>query len=76
LIETAIESLTRAGDAGSEPILGCAYLERSRLRLHSGDQQAARKDIGEAIARLRSPAYAPRLRQAREVAQKLGMTSG
>ena len=76
LIEMAIESLTRAGDAGSEPMLGAAYLERGRLRLQAGDEQAARKDIGDAIARLRSPAVAPRLRQARDVAQRLGMTSG
>lgn len=76
LIETAIESLTRSGDAGSEPMLGSAYLERSRLRLQTGNQQAARKDIGEAIARLQSPASTPRLRQAREVAQELGITSG
>jgi len=76
LIEMAIESLTRAGDAGSEPMLGCAYLERSRLHLQSGDQQAARKDIGEAIARLGSPEFTPRLRQARQVAQEIGMTSG
>jgi len=76
LLEMAIESLTRASDAGSEPMLGTAYLERSRLHLQSGDQQAARKDIGEAIARLGSPQFTPRLRQAREVAQKLGVTPG
>jgi len=76
LIETAIESLTRAGDAGSDPILGIAYLERSRLHLQSGNQQAARSDIGEAIARLQAPEFTPRLRQAREVAQSLGMAPG
>jgi serine/threonine-protein kinase len=76
LLEAAIASLKRAGDAGSEPMLGAAYLERSRLHLHSGDRHAARSDIGEAISRLRSPEHASRLRQAREVAQQLGVAAG
>lgn len=73
LVDSAIDSLTRAGDAGSEPMLGVAYLERSRLHLQTGDQQSARKDIGEAIARLQSPEFSPRLRQAKALARERGV---
>ena len=73
LIETAIETLTRAGDAGSEPALGAAYLERSRLHLENGDRTAAQADIAQALPRLRSPEFGPRLRQAQALARRLGM---
>jgi serine/threonine-protein kinase len=76
LIETAIETLTRAGDAGSEPMLGEAYLQRSRLNLQNGDKKAAREDIEVALIRLQSPKYSPRLRQAQALARKLGVSQG
>ena len=72
LIETAIETLRRASDAGSEPMLGAAYLERGRLHLRAGNEDAARTDLAEAIARLDSPQYARKLAQARALAKKLG----
>jgi eukaryotic-like serine/threonine-protein kinase len=71
LIETAIDSLTHTGDAGSEPALGAAHLERCRLHLQTGDRNAARTDLDEAIARLQSPEYSPKLRQARLLASQL-----
>lgn len=71
LIESAIESLTRAGDAGSEPMLGSAYLERSRLRLARGDRDAAREDVEKAMARLDAPEYSSRHRQAEKLARQL-----
>ncbi len=73
LIESAIETLTRAGDAGSEPALGAAYLERSRLHLENGNHAAARADIVQALPRLRSPEHGPRLRQAQALARRLGI---
>jgi eukaryotic-like serine/threonine-protein kinase len=72
LIETAINSLTHAGDAGSEPMLGVAHLERSRLHLQKGNRNAARTDLDEAIARLQSPEYSAKLRQATSLASQLG----
>ncbi|SFN32357.1 serine/threonine-protein kinase [Dokdonella immobilis] len=76
LIETAIETLTRAGDAGSEPMLGAAYLERSRFHEQGGNLDAARADVVAAMARLRTPEYAPKLRQAEALARKLGAPVG
>ncbi|HET6546530.1 MAG TPA: serine/threonine-protein kinase [Rhodanobacteraceae bacterium] len=73
LLEAAIETFTRAGDAGTEPKLGRAYLERGHLALDSGDRTAARVDIGKAIARLQSPEYAPRLQQAKLLARQMGL---
>ena len=72
LIGTAIETLTRAGDAGSEPMLGAAYLERSRFHQQGGDLAAARADVEAAMVRLRTPEYAPKLRQAEALARQLG----
>ncbi|MBL0162714.1 MAG: serine/threonine protein kinase [Xanthomonadales bacterium] len=73
LIETAIETMTRAGDAGSEPMLGVAYLERSQLQFQRGDLTAARVDIQAALARLQPPEYSPRLKQAKVLARKFGV---
>lgn len=74
LIDRAIESLTRAGDVGSEPMLGAAYLERSQWNLQTGDRQAAGRDVKEALSRLQSPEYARSLRRAQALAQKLRVT--
>jgi serine/threonine-protein kinase len=70
LIQAAIASLSQAGDAGSEPMLGTAYLERSRLHWQNGDREAARQDIREATARLQSAEYAAALGQAKVLTQK------
>ncbi|MET0225104.1 MAG: tetratricopeptide repeat protein, partial [Dokdonella sp.] len=73
LIETAKSALERGGDAGSEPMLGAAYLERGRLRHDSGDHDGARADLVQAMQRLQSPEHAPRLREARKLAQQWGV---
>jgi serine/threonine-protein kinase len=70
LIEAAIASLSRAGDAGSEPMLGAAYLERSRLHWQNGERRAARQDLEAAIARLQPAEFANTLRQARTLARR------
>lgn len=75
LIETAIDALTRAVDAGSEPYLGIAYLERSQLRINEGDMAGARADIPEAIRRLQSPEYVRRLHQAQAISRKINLRS-
>jgi serine/threonine protein kinase/tetratricopeptide (TPR) repeat protein len=73
LIETAKSALENGSDEGTEPMLGQLYLERSRLRLDSGDVNGARADIGEAIRRLQSPAQINKLRQAQAHAGRLGV---
>ncbi len=71
LIETAIGALTRVADAGSEPMLGSAYLQRSLLRLDTGDRAGARSDISEAMRRLQGPEWVGELRRARAQAKRL-----
>jgi serine/threonine-protein kinase len=71
LLATAKTALERSSDEGREPMLGSLYLERSRLRLDSGDVDGARADIDEAIRRLQAPEHASRLRDARALAQRL-----
>ena len=70
LIQAAIASLSQAGDAGSEPMLGTAYLERSRLHWQTGDRAAARQDIREATTRLQTAEYAAALGQAKVLTRK------
>jgi serine/threonine-protein kinase len=75
LIDAAIASLSRAGDAGSEPMLGAAYLERSRLHWQNDEPLAAREDIDAAIARLQSAEFANTLRQALSLARRYAATA-
>ncbi|MGB4859962.1 MAG: hypothetical protein WBP11_11640 [Dokdonella sp.] len=70
MIESAITTFTRAGDAGSEPMLGVAYLERSKLHTASGHHEAAQSDIRLALARLQAPECARMLRQGRTLARE------
>jgi serine/threonine-protein kinase len=73
LVETAKSAFERGGDVGSEPMLGHAYLERSRLRMDNRDLAGARGDIQEAIRRLQGPEHARKLRDARALARQLGV---
>ncbi|KAB2900881.1 MAG: serine/threonine protein kinase [Dokdonella sp.] len=64
LATAAFAFLSTTDDSNASPMLGHAYAVRSRLAWLDGDRQGALADIAEAIARLKPPEYAPRLREA------------
>jgi serine/threonine-protein kinase len=73
LIETAKAAYDRGGDPDAQAQLGALYLERSRLRLDSGDVAGARSDIEQALPRLQAPEQASLLREARAHAGRIGV---
>ncbi|MEO5560256.1 MAG: serine/threonine-protein kinase [Dokdonella sp.] len=76
LIESVFDTLGRNREAENETTLGMAYLERGRLHIARGDRKVARADIGEALARIDVPEYAPKRRQAEVLMRKLDARSG